>query len=212
MKSRSVVSDSLRPHGPLYSPWNPPGKNTGVGCYTLLQGIFPTLGLNPHLLCVLHWQVGALPLVLPGKPQLINTSIKKYLEFLFNVIQSMSFLCWKAFINSIPLELVEGLNPSSLSRSPLPHPPTLTPILDNLLIISQHSWPPSCGSFFQKSFYICWSLRHNWATSLSLFTFINWRRKWQPTPVFLPGQSQGQGSLVGCRLWGCTESDTTDVT
>ena len=38
-------------------------------------------------------------------------------------------------------------------------------------------------------------------TSLSLFTFMHWRRKWQPTPVFLPGESQGQGSLVGCRLW-----------
>ena len=39
-----------------------------------------------------------------------------------------------------------------------------------------------------------------------------WRRKWQPTPVFLPGESQGRGSLVGCRLWGHTESDTTEVT
>ena len=45
-----------------------------------------------------------------------------------------------------------------------------------------------------------------------LFTFTHWRRKWQPTPVFLPGESQGQGSLVGCRLWGCTELDTTEVT
>ena len=47
-----------------------------------------------------------------------------------------------------------------------------------------------------------WRVRHNWVTSLSLFTFIHWRRKWQPTPVFLPGESQGRGSLVGCRLWG----------
>ena len=39
-----------------------------------------------------------------------------------------------------------------------------------------------------------------------------WRRKWQPTPVFLPGESQGRGSLVGCRLWGRTESDTTEAT
>ena len=38
----------------------------------------------------------------------------------------------------------------------------------------------------------------DWATSLSLFTFMHWRRKWQPTPLFLPGESQGQGSLVGC--------------
>ena len=39
-----------------------------------------------------------------------------------------------------------------------------------------------------------------------------WRRKWQPTPVFLPEESQGWGSLVGCRLWGRTESDTTEAT
>ena len=50
------------------------------------------------------------------------------------------------------------------------------------------------------------------ATSLSLFTFMHWRRKWQPTPVFLPGESQGPGSLVGFHLWGRTESDTTEVT
>ena len=52
----------------------------------------------------------------------------------------------------------------------------------------------------------------DWATSLLLFTFMHWRRKWQPTPVFLPGESQGRGSLVGCRLWGRTESDTTEAT
>ena len=46
----------------------------------------------------------------------------------------------------------------------------------------------------------------------SLFTFMHWRRKWQPTPVFLPGESQGRGSLVGCYLWGRTESDMTEVT
>ena len=55
-------------------------------------------------------------------------------------------------------------------------------------------------------------VRHDRATLLSLFTSMHWRRKWQPTPVFLPGESQGQQSLVGCRLWGHTESDTTEVT
>ena len=53
-------------------------------------------------------------------------------------------------------------------------------------------------------------------TLLSDFTFtfylVHWRRKWQPTPVFLPGESQEQGSLVGCHLWGRTELDTTEVT
>ena len=53
---------------------------------------------------------------------------------------------------------------------------------------------------------------HKWATSLSLFTFMHWRRKWQPTPVFLPGESQGWGSLVGGRLWGRRELDMTEGT
>ena len=51
---------------------------------------------------------------------------------------------------------------------------------------------------------------HDWVTSLSLFTFMHGKGKWQPTPVFLPGESQGRGSLVGCRPWGHTESDTTE--
>ena len=53
---------------------------------------------------------------------------------------------------------------------------------------------------------------HDWAISLSLFTFMHWKRKWQPTPVFLPGESQGWESLVGCHQWSRTESDTTEVT
>ena len=57
-----------------------------------------------------------------------------------------------------------------------------------------------------------WRVGHDWATSLSLFTFMHWRRKWQPTPVLLPGESQEWGSLVGCRLWSRTELDTTEVT
>ena len=55
-------------------------------------------------------------------------------------------------------------------------------------------------------------VRHDWATSLSLFSLMHWRRKWQPTPVFLLGESQGRGSLVGCCLWGRTELDTTEAT
>ena len=59
-----------RPHGlypdRLLYPWEFPGKNPGLGCHFLLQGIFPTQGLNPHLL---HWQVGSLPLSHPGGPE-----------------------------------------------------------------------------------------------------------------------------------------------
>ena len=55
-------------------------------------------------------------------------------------------------------------------------------------------------------------LGHDRVTSLCLFTFMDWRRKWQPTPVSLPGESQGRQSLVGCCLWGRTESDMTEAT
>ena len=64
-----------------------------------------------------------------------------------------------------------------------------------------------------------WAAVHGFAksrTGLTDFTFTfhlhAWRRKWQSTPVFLPGESQGPGSLVGCRLWGGVESDMTEVT
>ena len=51
---------------------------------------------------------------------------------------------------------------------------------------------------------------HNWVTALSLFTFMHWRRQWQPTPALLPGKSHGRRSLVGCSPWGREESDTTE--
>ena len=53
---------------------------------------------------------------------------------------------------------------------------------------------------------------HDWATSLSFFPFMHWRRKWQPTPVFLPGESQGRGSLVGCGLWGRLKWLSSNIT
>ena len=71
MLSHSVESDSLQPHGlppaRLLCPWDSPGKNTGVGCHALLQGIAPTQELDPCLPGPLHWQVGSLPLTPLGK-------------------------------------------------------------------------------------------------------------------------------------------------
>ena len=71
------------------------------------------------------------------------------------------------------------------------------------LVLSQES--PATGDGGRKYSYILKLLFH-------FLAVFHWRRKWQPTPVFLPGESQGQGSLVGCRLWGHTESDTTEAT
>ena len=72
-KVTSVVPSSLRPTAlkpdRLFCPWNFLGKNTGVDCCALLQGIFLTQGLNPHLLCLLHWHAGSLPVLPPGKLQ-----------------------------------------------------------------------------------------------------------------------------------------------
>ena len=67
------MSNSVQPYrlwpARLLCPWNSPSKNTGVGCHSLLQGVFPTQGTNPCLLCLPHWQAGSSPLVPPGKPQ-----------------------------------------------------------------------------------------------------------------------------------------------
>ena len=86
------MSDSLRPHGPLTArilcPLDSPGKNTAMGWHALLQGIFPTQGLNPSLLCLLHWQVGSLPLGPPGKPSFIQL----YDQFSPNSVRSAFLL------------------------------------------------------------------------------------------------------------------------
>ena len=90
-------------------------------------------------------------------------------------------------------------------------------LIGHLYIFGERSMQVSCLFLSQVIFY-CWvdmgwlRVGHNWATSLSLFTFMHWRRKRQPTPVFLPEESQRQRSLVGCCLWGRTELDTTEAT
>ena len=91
--SLPVMSDSV-PRGLQYTRllcrWDSPGKNTRVGCYFLLQGIFPTQGLNPHLLHPLHWQAGSLQLEPPGKP------IKK----VYSIAKSLDFILWLAGIRN----------------------------------------------------------------------------------------------------------------
>ena len=89
----------------------------------------------------------------------------------------------------------------------------------SLLEIGELSWESTEKAVAPRSSTLAWKItwmeepgrlqsmwllrvRHDWATSLPLFTFMHWRRKWQPTPVFLPGEPQGRGNLVGCRLWG----------
>ena len=68
LHSSPTLCDPMEYSLPGSCPWDSPGKNTGVGCHILLQGTFLTQGLNPHLLCLLPWQAGSLPLAPPGKP------------------------------------------------------------------------------------------------------------------------------------------------
>ena len=140
---------TLRTGAPrLLCPWDFPGKNTGAGSHSILQGIFPTQGSNWGLLnCrqilyhLSHW----------GSPLygiFIFISINHYLH-------QYCVSCFK--FGRIPFSLV------------------------------------SC---------VC-----NWQRAL----FKVYIKKWHPTPVFLPGESCGWRSLVGCRLWGRTELDTTEA-
>ena len=93
------MSDSLRPYGlypmRLLCSWDSPGKITGVHCHALLQGIFLTQGSNPHLLRLLHWQVGSLSLAPPQKHKI--------------TIKTQQFHCW-----------AYALRKSQLKKTPVP--------------------------------------------------------------------------------------------
>ena len=297
-KGHSVVSDSLRHHG-LYSPWNSPGQNTGVGSLSLRQGIFPTQGSNPGLLhCrwilyqlshkgsprILEWVAypfsrvssqprnqtevsciagGSLPTELWGNMIWYKCALTFFsLEaFYFHIciiprkrIPGISLLCFylASSWSVMPAEVVSSVKPywqvrsilfchfsrsfSGTSNLGADHSTLVWPacevhnsflnsaIIDfkfTSVIIGEGDGTPLEYSCLENPWMeepgrlqSMGSLKvgHDWATSLSLFTFLHWRRKWQPTPVFLPGESQERGSLVGCRLWGRTESDTTEAT
>ena len=82
----SLQLNGLQPVG-LLCPWDSPGKNMAVGCHFLLQGIFPTQGSNPHLLCLLHWQAGSLPVEPTGKPSYTHICIFLFRFFsLFRIL------------------------------------------------------------------------------------------------------------------------------
>ena len=127
--------------------------------------------------------------------ELFVTNMQLYWE---NNFQSLVIMSLFIFQNYILLDSVAVkhpfLLPLSTSETPLQYF-----CLEN----------PMDGGAWWAAVHGVHRVGHNWATSLSLFTFMHWRRKWQPTPVFLPGESQGRGSLVGCRL---KESDTTEAT
>ena len=105
------MSNSFRPYAlqptRLLYPWDSPGKNTGVGCHFLLQGIFPTQGSNPHLLHLQHWQVGSLSQAPPGK--LVSVIIAERCKAI-RMQKSFSVVALSIFPASL------------LSSTPLPRP------------------------------------------------------------------------------------------
>ena len=149
-------------HSRLLCPWDSPGSNTGVGCHSLLQGIFPTQGPN---LGLLHCR------------QIYHLS-NQGSPYIYRCVLSI-------------LHIVVCISEKAMA----PHTSTL-------------AWETPCTEEPGR-LQSMGSLRvgHNWATSLSLFTFLHWRRKWQPTPVFLPGESQGRG-LWWAAIYGVTQSRT----
>ena len=197
----------------IHSPWNSPGQNTEVGSLSLLQETIPAQGSNPglpHCRWILH------PLSHKGSPRILE-----WVAYPFSSGSSwprdqtrVSCIAGRFFTNwaiSFPKPVVEGTNAIiqdllallSLHMSEKAMAPHSSTLAWNIPGMEEPGRLQSMGSL---------RAGHDWATSLSLFTFMHWRRQWQPTPVFLPGESQGRGSLVGCCLWGCTESDTTEVT
>ena len=80
----------------LQNPWNSPGKSSGVGCHFLLQGIIPTQGLNPHLLCLLHLQTDSLPL-----NQRRRLYRHNFIVFCFLCFAVTAFLFFSFLINSL---------------------------------------------------------------------------------------------------------------
>ena len=157
---------------------NSPGKNTGVDCHAILQGIFLTKGSNPHLLHLLHWQSGSLSIVPPGKPiwKIIPLYCALDCEFLLFPKKSFTHLIvTDKFGKYIPLCSLMSVISWVLRRTIL-----LKNILDQFWLSSGRLW----------------------------ISF--WRRKWQLTPVSLPGKFHGQRSLVGCSPWGLKELGTTE--
>ena len=100
----------------LLSPWDSPGKNTGVGCHALLQGIFLTQESNLNLLHLLHWQAGSLPLVPPGNPRLLACVklIWQFPTFLFcRPLSSLEASCNTACLLETRSHQTEQVSPST---------------------------------------------------------------------------------------------------
>ena len=142
----------------------------------------------------------------------IQTFVDKVMSLLFNMLPRIIIV----FLPRSKCLLISWLQlPSTVIFEPKKIKPATVSILEKAMALHSSTlvwkipWMEEPGRLQSMGSQ---RVGHDWATSLSLFTFMLWRRQWQPNPLFLPGESQGQRSLVGCCLWGCTELDTTEET
>ena len=119
----SVVSDSLPPNGlqpvRLLCPWDSPGKDSGVGCHILFQGIFSTQGLNPHLLHLLPWQVDSLPLAPPGKPPKVVAHVSSWEWKMKVFLNQCVFEKWRFFLTNVFLTWAFPVSTLASQKFPL---------------------------------------------------------------------------------------------
>ena len=120
----------------LLCPWDFPGKNTGVGCHLLLQGIFPTQGLNSHLLCFLHWQVDYSLLVPHEKPHKYIYSIFFWISFPFRSPQSIKQNSLSYIVGFHFIYFIHSISSGYMSIPISQLIPLLTPHLVSIRLLS----------------------------------------------------------------------------
>ena len=165
-----------------------------MGCHALLQEIFPTQGSNPQsLINLLHWQAGSLPLVPPGKSHwpmemlcthttLTHLWAGGQLTFLGGSPEARHHVHSSFHQRDIPRRKV---HPSSCFTDKYMDFPGGSDGKPSVYNAGDPGLIPGKGK-------------------------IRWRRKWQSTPVLLPGKSHGQRSLVAQSPWGRKELDATE--
>ena len=145
-------------------PWDSPGKNTGVGCHFLFQGIFPTQGSNLHHLHLLHWQAGSLPLAPHWRPHLVNNYHQFSIQFSRSVVS-------------------DSLWPHGLQHARLPWPSPTSGVCSNSCPSSQWCHPtisssvvpfssclqsfPASGSFPVSQFFTSGPKNRSFSFSIS---------------------------------------------
>ena len=151
------MSSSLWPHGlqpaRLLCPWDSPGKNIGVGCHFLLQGILPTQGSNLHLLSLSHSQVNSLPLTPPGKPK--NHMLSNYFD-----LESMEELCLHDAKYVINVIITNAYSVTKIVTSNIETTVSLSTvrvtsifILSNECVIFSYEW--FCQLIFSYKYWLC---------------------------------------------------------